>query len=139
MVPKLSHLIENGKLLYTAPCDMENIKLENITKGYDDEHKAFRHALTTFFPEIPDKKDFKTMFTKSTAEGGSLLSCSASVLFERMKLFSKRLSTEDDEVSRFQQFTTLFHVMFLRILRARIPIITQLIHHVMVGTFFGEF
>lgn len=61
----------------------------------------------------------------------------AAALFQRMKAISNRFYIEHKEVSAFQQFYILFRVMMLRMIRARIPIIIQLLHHSLVGLCIG--
>ncbi|XP_059220269.1 ATP-binding cassette sub-family G member 1 [Stomoxys calcitrans] len=136
MIPALSDLVDNGKLLYTAPCDNEYFK--NSKYPLVNDSKSFRQALISFFPETPKSNGFASILTKSAANGNSLLSNSKSVLLQQAKSLMKRLSPKEREgISSFQQFTVLVHILFLRILRARIPIIIQLIHHIMVGLLFG--
>lgn len=64
----------------------------------------------------------------------------AAALLQRMKgLISNRFFAEQNkEVSAFQQFYILFRVMMLRMIRARIPIIIQLLHHSLVGLCIGK-
>lgn len=134
MISHLTNLTDNGKLNFTQTVHHDIIKTEEIS-CIEHQTFAFRHAVTTFFPEINQAPGLTSLFTKSQ---NSLLS-GTSLLFDHMKTCLKNLSKHNDGISGFKQFCVLTRVMFLRILRARIPIVIQLIHHTMVGLFFGEF
>lgn len=146
MIPTLSALVDNGKLLFTAPCDSSDYSKEyKHSLSYSDTTKAFRHALISFFPESPKANDLvSTLFTKPPADESSLLKSSRSMFMDKAKMLLGRLSSspqrEDNaSISGYQQFCVLFHILFLRILRGRIPIMIQVLHHLMVGLLFGKF
>ncbi|XP_075161253.1 ATP-binding cassette sub-family G member 1 [Haematobia irritans] len=138
MIPQLSDLVNNGKLLYTAPCDLECSTNYKIPLNYGDDTKCFRQALFSFFPESPKSNGLASMFTMNAANGNNLLNNGKSMVMDQARTLMKSLSPDkDDHVSSFQQFTVLFHILFLRILRARIPIVIQVLHHITVGLLFG--
>ncbi|XP_065359967.1 ATP-binding cassette subfamily G member 4-like [Calliphora vicina] len=131
----LAVLTDNGKLIFTPPVDtIKSGTIEGVTNPLPEPQSfIFRHAVTTFFPEINQTPGLTSILTKSH----NSFYAGTSLLFDHMKTFSKSLSKSHDGTSGFQQFCVLSRVMFLRILRARIPILIQFIHHTMVGLFFG--
>ncbi|XP_058985482.1 ATP-binding cassette sub-family G member 1 [Musca domestica] len=143
VVSTLSALVDNGKLRYTAQCDQEYSSFA-MKNGNCDSHSfmPFRQALFSLFPESPPTKSLSSIFTTNAKSNGSnpLLDGGKVVLLSQAKTLLRQLSTTDrevDHISSFQQFSVLLHILFLRILRARIPIFIQIFHHVMVGLLFG--
>ncbi|XP_061390066.1 ATP-binding cassette sub-family G member 1 [Musca vetustissima] len=142
MISTLSALVDNGKLRYTAECDQE---YSSFSMKYD-QHTShsfmpFRQALFSLFPESPPSKSFSSIFnSKTKSDGSTLLNNGKIVLLDQAKTLLRQLSTDrqetDGHISGFQQFSVLLHILFLRILRARIPIIIQILHHLMVGLLF---
>lgn len=117
-----------------------------MKNGNCDSHSfmPFRQALFSLFPESPPTKSLSSIFTTKAKSNGNnpLLDGGKVVLLSQAKTLLRQLSTTDrevDHISSFQQFSVLLHILFLRILRARIPIVIQIFHHVMVGLLFGEY
>ncbi|KAI8123488.1 hypothetical protein FF38_11964 [Lucilia cuprina] len=135
IINHLSSLMDNGKLIYSPPLLIDNNKnvADKGVASADTPSFIFRHAVTSFFPEINQTPGFSSLLTKSH----NSFFTGTSLLVEHMKMFSKNLSKSSEGTSGFQQFCVLTRIMFLRILRARIPIIIQFIHHAMVGLCFG--
>ncbi|XP_073837498.1 ATP-binding cassette subfamily G member 4 isoform X2 [Musca autumnalis] len=143
MISTLSALVDNGKLRYTAKCDQEYSSLALKYGNCDGGHSfmPFRQALFSLFPESPPTKSFSTIFSKTKTDG-TLIDGGKIVLLDQAKTLMKQLSSDHDNrgegrISSFQQFSVLLHILFLRILRARIPIVIQIFHHLMVGLLFG--
>lgn len=131
MINYLASLTDNGKLIYTTPpVTLNNAKIPNDSQP----NFLFRHAITSFFPEIKQNPGLTSVFNKSH----NSFFAGLTLLFEHLKIFSKNLSESHEGTSGFRQFCVLSRVMFLRILRARIPIVIQFIHHIMVGLCFGK-
>ncbi|XP_030372095.1 ATP-binding cassette sub-family G member 1 [Scaptodrosophila lebanonensis] len=126
LVPMLSELTDNGKLIYTAKqLDIVESQLE------------FHQAITTMFVEQPKRQILPPFFTGSAASTDGTLMGGASAFLEQMKAFSRRLYYDRRDISSWQQFLVLMRVMMLRILRARLALTIQLFHHTLCGLFFG--
>lgn len=129
-IAQLSDLLENGKLVYDS----------NI-EGH------FRHAITSMFLESPYKLGSSSngnifqAFMRPTpmSTDGSLIG-GVTAVFQHMKNFTRSINTNKrNPVSGLTQFLILFRMMMVRTMRAKIPLIIQLLHHASVGLFFGKF
>ncbi|KAH8322987.1 hypothetical protein KR059_012617 [Drosophila kikkawai] len=126
LVPALSELTENGKLIYVAShSDQLDATLES------------QQAVTTMFVEQPKRPFLPTFFAGSAASTDGSLIGGTSALLEQVKALSRRLHTDSREISGLRQFVVLMRVMLLRITRARLALIIQLFHHLLCGIFFG--
>ncbi|XP_044314170.1 ATP-binding cassette sub-family G member 1 [Drosophila rhopaloa] len=126
LVPALSDLTENGKLIYVASqSDQLGASL------------ASQQAVTTMFVEQQKRPFLPAFFAGSAASTDGSLIGGTSALLEQVKAFSRRLHTDRREVSGVRQFVVLMRVMLLRITRARLALTIQLFHHLLCGVFFG--
>ncbi|XP_016931115.3 ATP-binding cassette subfamily G member 4 [Drosophila suzukii] len=126
LVPALSDLTENGKLIYVATqSDQLGASL------------APQHAVTTMFVEQQKRPFLPAFFAGSAASTDGTLIGGTSALLEQVKAFSRRLNTDRRDVSGLRQFVVLMRVMLLRITRARLALTIQLFHHLLCGVFFG--
>lgn len=115
LVQALSKQTHNGKLMCTLD------EMDVIAHHGDicpDSLVQMKNALTSMYLEKPKSKS------------GALL--------EKMKAFSK-LMQNDHAVSGLRQFSVLFHIMMVKILRNKSVLAIQLFHHVFCGIIFGEF
>ncbi|XP_037935775.1 ATP-binding cassette sub-family G member 1 [Teleopsis dalmanni] len=148
VITQLSNLTDNGKLIY-VPAQISESTIETNGSISDNLIKSvsynsikhsnhFHQAITTFFIDEPKVSGFHNFINNSVTSPDGTLVGGVTALYEQMKAFSKRIQqTERQEISSFKQFSVLLRVMVLKILRARIPLIIQLSHHVIVGLFFG--
>lgn len=100
---------------------------------YEKSEKSemvFRNAVTTMF--IEEKSKRRRLPCCSLDKDG------AYAIVEKMKAFSKKITSDREKVSSFRQFYVLLNVMMLKILRARIALLIQIVHHVMCGLCFGK-
>nr|XP_016931115.1 ATP-binding cassette sub-family G member 1 [Drosophila suzukii] len=126
LVPALSDLTENGKLIYVATqSDQLGASL------------APQQAVTTMFVEHQKRPFLPAFFAGSAASTDGTLIGGTSALLEQVKAFSRRLNTDRRDVSGLRQFVVLMRVMLLRITRARLALTIQLFHHLLCGVFFG--
>ncbi|XP_001353904.1 ATP-binding cassette sub-family G member 1 isoform X1 [Drosophila miranda] len=126
LVPALSELTENGKLIYVASqADIVNPHLES------------QQAVTTLFVEQPKRPLLPTIFAGSAVSTDGTLMNGASALLEQMKAFSRRMHNGRRDISGVRQFVVLIRIMMLRIMRARLALTIQLFHHLLCGLFFG--
>ncbi|XP_016959124.2 ATP-binding cassette subfamily G member 4 isoform X1 [Drosophila biarmipes] len=126
LVPALSDLTENGKLIYVATqSDQLGASL------------APQQAVTTMFVEQQKRPFLPAFFAGSAASTDGSLIGGTSALLEQVKAFSRRLNTDRRDVSGLRQFVVLMQVMLLRITRARLALTIQLFHHLLCGVFFG--
>ncbi|XP_020804575.1 ATP-binding cassette sub-family G member 1 [Drosophila serrata] len=126
LVPALSELTDNGKLIYVAS---RSDQLDGTLES--------QQAVTTMFVEQPKRPFLPTFFAGSAASTDGSLIGGTSALFEQMKALSRRLHTDRREISGLRQFVVLMRVMLLRITRARLALTIQLFHHLLCGLFFG--
>nr|AAL68329.1 RE70153p [Drosophila melanogaster] len=122
LVPALSDLTENGKLIYVVS---------------QSEQLAPQQAVTTMFLEQQKRPFLPAFFAGSAASTDGTLIGGTSALLEQVKAFSKRLHTDRRDVCGFRQFIVLMRIMLLRITRARLALTIQLFHHLLCGLFFG--
>ncbi|XP_032574139.1 ATP-binding cassette sub-family G member 1 isoform X2 [Drosophila sechellia] len=122
LVPALSDLTENGKLIYVAS---------------QSDQLAPQQAVTTMFLEQQKRPFLPAFFVGSAASTDGTLIGGTSALLEQVKAFSKRLHTDRRDISGLRQFIVLMRVMLLRITRARLALTIQLFHHLLCGLFFG--
>ncbi|KAH8363989.1 hypothetical protein KR084_001157 [Drosophila pseudotakahashii] len=126
LVPSLSELTENGKLIYVASqSDQLGATL------------ASKQAITTMFVEQQKRPFLPAFFAGSAASTDGSLIGGTSALLEQVKAFSRRLNTDRRDVSGVRQFVVLMRVMLLRITRSRLALTIQLFHHLLCGVFFG--
>ncbi|XP_017080688.1 ATP-binding cassette sub-family G member 1 isoform X2 [Drosophila eugracilis] len=126
LVPALSELTENGKLIYVASqSDQLGASL------------ASQQAITTMFVEQQKRPFLPSFFAGSAASTDGSLIGGTSALLEQVRAFSKRLHTDRRDISAVRQFMVLMRVMLLRITRARLALTIQLFHHLLCGLFFG--
>ncbi|XP_044251758.1 ATP-binding cassette subfamily G member 4 [Drosophila takahashii] len=126
LVPSLSELTENGKLIYvSSQSDQLGATL------------ASQQAVTTMFVEQQKRPFLPAFFAGSAASTDGSLIGGTSALLEQVKAFSRRLNTDRRDVSGLRQFVVLMRVMLLRITRARLALTIQLFHHLLCGVFFG--
>lgn len=57
---------------------------------------------------------------------------------EQTALEDSRFALRNEEISGFYQFKVLFTFMMLKIVRARISLLLQFVHHSLVGVCMGE-
>ncbi|KAH8264943.1 hypothetical protein KR038_008457 [Drosophila bunnanda] len=126
LVPALSELTDNGKLIYVAS---RSDQLDGTPES--------QQAVTTMFVEQPKRPFLPTFFAGSAASTDGSLIGGTSALLEQMKALSRRLHTDRREISGLRQFVVLMRVMLLRITRARLALTIQLFHHLLCGIFFG--
>lgn len=80
------------------------------------------------------------MYLENSKQSGSLGCIGGGfALLEKMKAFSKRIKQDSDSVSGTRQFLVLLHLMMKKILRNRIALWIQFIHHLMCGLMFGKY
>ncbi|KAH8239834.1 hypothetical protein KR032_008368 [Drosophila birchii] len=126
LVPPLSELTENGKLIYVASrSDQLDCTLEA------------QQAITTMFVEQPKRQFLPTFFAGSAASTDGSLIAGTSALLKQVKVLTRRLLTDPREISGLRQFLVLMRVMLLRITRGRVALTIQLFHHLLCGIFFG--
>uniref|UniRef100_A0A1A9WST3 ABC transporter domain-containing protein n=1 Tax=Glossina brevipalpis TaxID=37001 RepID=A0A1A9WST3_9MUSC len=117
VIPLMSEIMENGKYIYN---DTEIKIINNI----DDIQKPFRQtfALQTSLNDSYHKRSIKRR---------------ACIIIKHMRHFLKKYNTKNEEISQFHQFKVLFNFMIMKIIRARIPLLLQFLHHIMVGVCMG--
>ncbi|XP_017059738.1 ATP-binding cassette sub-family G member 1 [Drosophila ficusphila] len=126
LVPGLSDLTENGKLIYAVNAsDQLGATLTS------------QQAVTTMFVEQQKRPFLPSFFAGSAASTDGSLIGGTSALVEQVKAFSRRLNSDRRDVSGVRQFMVLMRVMLLRITRARLALTIQLFHHLLCGLFFG--
>ncbi|XP_034480654.1 ATP-binding cassette sub-family G member 1 [Drosophila innubila] len=126
LVPLLSDLTDNGKLTYPGKQpDLMGTQLEP------------QQAITTLFVEQPKRQFLPTFFAGSAASTDGTLMGAADALLGQVKAFTQRLHQDRREISGLQQFLVLMRVMLLKIMRARLALAIQLVHHLLCGLFFG--
>ncbi|XP_055378440.1 ATP-binding cassette sub-family G member 1 [Condylostylus longicornis] len=131
-IPKLAELTQNGKLIYCTkelPATVSS-EIEIGIQNNDDliPMVEYKNAVTTLFIEQQQSNRPKTF------------NCfyHTSVLFEKMKSLTKWMRPDyTHPISSFKQFGILYTAMMTKILRNRIALWIQLIHHIMCGLFFG--
>ncbi|KAH8378636.1 hypothetical protein KR009_000418 [Drosophila setifemur] len=126
LVPALSELTENGKLIYV------NTQTDQLGTPLESQQ-----AVTTMFVEHPKRPFLPAFFAGSAASTDGTLIGGTGALMEQVKAFSKRLHTDRRGISGVRQFSVLMRVMLLRIMRARLALTIQLFHHLLCGLFFG--
>lgn len=108
IVDTLSNMTQNGKLVCCNVVDESQVT--------SDAKIAMKNAVTSMILE------------KKRSKGGALL--------EKMKAFSKFMQN-DHANSSLHQFFVLFRIMMIKIIRNRLVLIIQFIHHIFCGGIFG--
>lgn len=124
LISSLSEITQNGKLEYTQINDNEH------TIGTDEDSLALSNYRW--------KNIITPVYLENSKQSGSLGCIGGGfALLEKMKAFSKRIKQDSDSVSGTRQFLVLLHLMMKKILRNRIALWIQFIHHLMCGLMFG--
>lgn len=126
LIPTLAEVTQNGKLVYSTITQNS----QPFEKSEQKTDMIYRNAVTTMFIEENTKRRMLPCCSLIDRDG-------AFALVEKMKAFSKRIRSDREKVSSFRQFYVLLNVMMLKILRARIALSIQIVHHIMCGLCFG--
>lgn len=131
VIPILTNMTQNGKLMCTHANNNYADNIDNITTTslqinniiIDNNNNTkfiMKNATTSMILE-------KTVKSK----GGALL--------EKMKKLTKFMKTDYATISQFRQFSVLFQIMLLKIMRNKTVLTLQICHHIFCATVIGKY
>lgn len=138
LIPVLSELTDNGKLIY-APQQLNGLSNTTTLTVFQQHSKDFQQSVRTFFVEEPKRSRWQHFLSAGTnfSTDGTLIG-GVTAFYEHLKTFTKLLDTEQEDTSSLHQFCVLFKMMLVRIMRARVALLIQFLHHVLTALCFGE-
>uniref|UniRef100_W8AXI7 ATP-binding cassette sub-family G member 1 n=1 Tax=Ceratitis capitata TaxID=7213 RepID=W8AXI7_CERCA len=146
LIPVLSELTDNGKYIYAPQQQLQQqqqltqqIQLNGLGNNTAKQRsKDFQHSVRTFFVEEPKRSRLQHLLSAggNFSSDGSLIG-GVTAFYEHLKTFTKLLDTEQEDTSSLHQFCVLIRMMSVRIVRARIALLIQFLHHVLTGLCFG--
>ncbi|XP_014093388.1 ATP-binding cassette subfamily G member 4 isoform X1 [Bactrocera oleae] len=137
LIPVLSELTDNGKLIY-APQQLNGLSNTTTLTVFQQHSKDFQQSVRTFFVEEPKRSRWQHFLSAGTnfSTDGTLIG-GVTAFYEHLKTFTKLLDTEQEDTSSLHQFCVLFKMMLVRIMRARVALLIQFLHHVLTALCFG--
>uniref|UniRef100_A0A0K8WFN7 ATP-binding cassette sub-family G member 1 n=1 Tax=Bactrocera latifrons TaxID=174628 RepID=A0A0K8WFN7_BACLA len=143
LIPVLSELTDNGKLIYAPQHHQQQQPLNGLNNTttlpiYQNPSKDFQQSVRTFFVEEPKRSRWQHFLSAGTnlSTDGTLIG-GVTAFYEHMKTFTKLLDTEHEDTSSLHQFCVLFKMMLVRIMRERVALLIQFLHHVLTALCFG--
>lgn len=135
-IPKFSKIFENGKLICTSAVTeiaSQNQQIDNnqIVSTSNSINKANYQELPTISPPSFVIKPTLTSMTLDRSRPKE------APLMQKMKSISRFMKSQH-AVSGLKQFTVLFNLMMLKILRNKTVLWIQFLHHLVCGIFIGE-